>query len=159
MNVAAVMTHEVYTCHPGDSLNTAANLMWEHDCGCVPVVNDGGRVVGMLTDRDICMAAYFRGVPLKALKVDETMSKSVHSCSPQDAIDAAEKIMSANKVRRLAVVDDSGHLCGMLSLNDIARGYRAKRKGTGIGATDVAATLAAICERGASSTEPAGDGR
>jgi CBS domain-containing protein len=146
MNVAAVMTHDVHTCGLGDSLGTAAKVMWDHDCGCVPVV-DGGRVVGMLTDRDICMAAYFRGAPLNALRVGDSMSKPAHACSPNDTLDSAEKLMRANKVHRLPVIDAQGHICGILSLNDIVCGYAAKRKGAGVGATEIAATLAAICER------------
>jgi CBS domain-containing protein len=59
--VQQVMTMSVYSCHVNDHLGTAAKLMWEHDCGVVPVVNDDGRAIGMLTDRDICMAAFTQG--------------------------------------------------------------------------------------------------
>lgn len=146
MNVSTVMTGQVRACRPDDTLEAAARIMWDHDCGCVPVVHEG-RVVGMLTDRDVCMAAYLRGARLGELRVRDSMSKTLHTCSPDDPVDAAEKIMGDHKVHRLAVVDADGALRGVLSLNDIARGYRAKRKGAGVAATDIAATLAAICER------------
>ena len=60
MKIKDVMTPNVRTCFMSDSLATAAQLMWDHDCGCVPVLSEDARVVGMLTDRDICMAAYFQ---------------------------------------------------------------------------------------------------
>jgi Transposase DDE domain/CBS domain len=69
VKVKDVMTTNVRTCFTSDSLATAAQLMWDHDCGCVPVLNEHGRVVGMLTDRDICMAAFFQGMPIGEIKV------------------------------------------------------------------------------------------
>ena len=62
------MTTNVRKCFTSDSLATAAHLMWDHDCGCVPVLNEQARVVGMLTDRDICMAAFFQGAPINRIK-------------------------------------------------------------------------------------------
>ena len=75
MKVEDLMTRSVGTCRPTDTLSSAAQLMWERDCGCVPVVSDDGsnRVVGMLTDRDICMAAHFRGASPGALPVGQVM--------------------------------------------------------------------------------------
>lgn len=64
MKVKDVMTANVRRCFMSDNLVTAAGLMWDHDCGCVPVLNEEGLVVGMLTDRDICMAVFFQGVPM-----------------------------------------------------------------------------------------------
>ena len=67
LKVKELMTLDVSCCHPGDTLERAAELMWQHDCGCVPVVDEGSHVVGMITDRDVCMAAYTRGVSLSPL--------------------------------------------------------------------------------------------
>ena len=77
MRVEQLMTRTVETCEPHDTLVTAARIMWTRDCGCVPVVvpEEGGhRVVGMLTDRDVCMAAYLQGRPLSEISVASVMS-------------------------------------------------------------------------------------
>lgn len=118
------MSRAVESCRPGDALNAAARIMWERDCGCVPVVvqEDGGaRVVGMLTDRDICMAAYTQGRPLDAIKVSTAMSKRVCSCRETDALGVALNVLQSNQLHRLPVVDADDHLVGLLSLADIAR--------------------------------------
>ena len=70
MKVEQVMNRNVKTCRSSDSLDRAAQLMWENDCGCVPIVDDEGRGVGMVTDRDVCMAAYTQGGPLTHLRVE-----------------------------------------------------------------------------------------
>lgn len=121
MKVAELMTSEVYCCGPGDGLNVPARAMWELDCGCVPVVDEERRLVGMITDRDVCMAAYTQGRPLSEIAVDSAMARVVHTCSPKDALTTAEKIMAESQVRRLPVVDTDGTLMGILSMRDIAR--------------------------------------
>ena len=147
MNVAELMTQNVRASQPADTLNSAAQTMWENDCGCVPVVDGDRRVVGMLTDRDICMAAYTQGGPLRALTVSSAMSKEVFTCKADETIAAAEQTMRAHHVRRLPVVDAQGHLAGIISLNDIAREAereqsRAKKQVT---SSEAGLTLAAIC--------------
>ena len=152
MDVGQLMVREVETCRPLDTLNTAARIMWEHDCGCVPVVDDDARVVGMLTDRDICMAAYTQGRPLDAIPVANVMSKDVHTCKADDPIAFAQGIMRAYKVRRLPVTDADGHLLGILSLNDIARQAvleRTRKTKKAVSPAEVADILGAICEPGA----------
>jgi CBS domain-containing protein len=149
MDVGQLMVREVETCRPLDTLNTAAKIMWEHDCGCVPVVDDDARVVGILTDRDICMAAYTQGRPLDGIPVASVMTKDVHTCKGDDPIAFAEGIMRAHKVRRLPVTDADGHLLGILSLNDIARQAvreRTRKTKKAVSAAEVADILGAICE-------------
>lgn len=121
MKVSDLMTRDVKTCTPFTTLGTAAQIMWDHDCGCVPVIDQESRVIGMLTDRDICMAAYLQGQPLNALPVTGAMSKQVFSCKPDDDLALAEQTMREKQVRRLPVIDAQGHLAGIISLNDIAR--------------------------------------
>jgi CBS domain-containing protein len=121
MKVKNVMTANVRTCFTSDNLATAAQLMWEHDCGCVPVLNEQARVVGVVTDRDICMAAFFQGAPMSEIKVSNVMSRQLFVCSSDDDLSAAENTMSEKKVRRLPVLDKQGRLVGLLSLSDIAR--------------------------------------
>lgn len=122
MNVDEIMTRDVWTCSPEDSLAEAARLMWERDCGCVPVVDEAGRVQAMLTDRDICMAAYTQGGTLRDLKVRSAMSDHVVSVSPDEPVAMAERMMQENQVRRLPVMAEDGRLLGVLSLNDLAWG-------------------------------------
>lgn len=119
MKIAELMTMDVASCAPADSLSRAAQLMWERDCGCVPVL-DGEKVVGMITDRDICMSTMMQGRSPAQVRVDQAMSREVFSCSPDDSIDAAAKVMRHRQVRRLPVLDGNGKLVGIVSLNDLA---------------------------------------
>jgi CBS domain-containing protein len=121
MKVRELMTAEAKACSLSDTLNRAAQLMWENDCGAIPVVDEELRVIGMVTDRDICMAAYTQGVPLKQSRVASAMSKGAYTCLLGDDIAAAEKLMRECQVRRIPVVDDEGRLAGIISLSDVAR--------------------------------------
>jgi CBS domain-containing protein len=151
MRVEELMTVEVKVCGPGDSLNRAAQIMWENDCGCVPVVDDAGRVVGMLTDRDVCMAAYTQGRLLVEIPVSSAMSKTLVVCGRDDTIATADQRMRQHRVRRLAVVDGYGRIAGILSLSDIARRARRERpsgkKRRELSLEEVGETLGSICER------------
>lgn len=143
--VADLMTREVHAVGVDETVDRAARIMWEHDCGSVPVVDAGGHVVGMITDRDACMAAYTSGRALDAIHVADVMSRHVYVCHPDELVEAAERTLWARQVRRLPVVDDSGRLLGILSLADVARqvgGGDALESD----AMRVALTLAGICE-------------
>jgi CBS domain-containing protein len=135
MKVEQLMTRNVERCRADDRLNRAAQIMWEHDCGVVPVVaagNGSGRVVGMLTDRDICMAAYTQGRTLADIPVASVMSDEVCSCRPSDAVAVALKVMQTKQIRRLPVVDQDDQLVGLLSIADIGR-EAAREHGTRVG--------------------------
>lgn len=121
MRVKDVMTCEVHSCRPGESLAAAARVMWDHDCGCVPIVDDQGSVVAVLTDRDVCMAAFLTGQPIATLAIASSMSRCLIACGPEDSLDRAECLMREHRVRRLPVVGMQGHLVGMLTLNDLAQ--------------------------------------
>src|SRR5262249_6621023 len=90
MNVGQLMRRQLRTCRREDSLNVAAQIMWEEDCGCVPVVEEANlerpRLVGILTDRDICMAAYTQGRPLDAIQVQSIMERDLATCVPTDPV-------------------------------------------------------------------------
>lgn len=148
MRVRELMTRDVKTVRADENLNRAAQIMWESDCGVVPVTDDAGRIEGMLTDRDVCMSAYFKGAPLRNLRVRDTMSKRVTACSLDATIETAMTMMKEARVRRLPVVDGSGKMVGLLSLNDLAREAAKQRKTSGQPpiAIDVAETLGVICE-------------
>ena len=121
MQVQALMSHPVVTCHVRDSANAAAKIMWEHDCGVVPVIDDSGRLIGVVTDRDICLAAYFQGAPLTAIRLDSMMSRELCTCGPDDDVMDAEQMMSTRQLRRIVVVDERHAPVGMLSIGDVAR--------------------------------------
>lgn len=121
MQVEELMNRHVLTCRTDHPLDCAARIMWEQDCGIVPVVDDLGRVIGVLTDRDICMAAYTQGRRIQEIKAFSVMSKRVHTCNASDSIERAEQIMREHRLRRLPVTDAAGRLVGLLSLSDIAR--------------------------------------
>ena len=115
------MTTSVQVCRSYETVNTAAHRMWDCDIGAVPVIDDKDRVVGMITDRDICMCALFEGSALGALKVRQAMAKQVQVCRPGDRLADAERVMRDARVRRLPVVGERDVLVGMISLADIAQ--------------------------------------
>jgi CBS domain-containing protein len=118
--VRRIMNETPKACCPDDSLNHAAQIMWELDCGAIPVVDAAGRLAGIVTDRDICMAAYTRGQVLADMTVDSAMSRTLHSCSPDDSVGHAARLMADTQVRRVPVTED-GRLVGIVTLADIAR--------------------------------------
>ena len=148
MKVEELMTTDVGACRPFDSVDRSAKVMWERDCGSVPVVDQEGRAIAMLTDRDICMAALTQGRPLGEIHVSSAMSRRLWSCRPQDDVKEAEQTMRAQQVRRLPVIDPDGKLVGLLSISDLARaavsakGGRSKKKP--VGASEIGETLGAI---------------
>lgn len=145
MKTRDVMTEGARTCAPDHPLNCAAQIMWEHDCGCVPVVGDDGKAVGMITDRDICMAAYTQGRTLSEMQVSSAMSTDLVAVRDTDALDVAEQRMRERQVRRLPVLDAKGSVVGILSLSDIVRHTQTDARSNGAGPAKVTDTLAAIC--------------
>ena len=140
MKVREMMTSDVKTCRPETNLAEAVRDMWEGDCGALPVVSDEGRVIGMITDRDICIALATRGGSADRIAVREVAQGHAHTCLPDDDATAALQTMKAHKIRRLPVVDAEGHVRGILSLNDVVTHAGAATP------TEVVSTLASICE-------------
>ena len=149
MRVEQLMARPVQSCRAEDTLARAAQLMWDHDCGSLPVCGGNGvtRVVGVITDRDICMCALFQNKPLQELRVSEAMAKQVQVCRPSDTLADAEKAMRETRIRRLPVIDEQDALVGMISLADLAQEAARERAATSqeITETEVGDTLAAIC--------------
>lgn len=119
--VRGLMTRDVVTCSSQDSLSLAARLLWDHDIGALPVIDGAHRVVGMLTDRDMCMAAYTQGLPLHEIRVADVMARRVHACREDDRPLQVLRTMAEIQVRRMPVLDDRGRLSGIVSINDLAR--------------------------------------
>lgn len=142
MKTQDVMTKDVHTCLPDTNLGLAALQMSEGDFGVLPVVEDHGRVAGMITDRDICMGVASRDQRPSEIPVEEVMSHEVYSCSPQDEIRDALRTMQQRRVRRLPVIE-KGKIVGLLSLNDLALKARSSDQAE-LSAQDVEETLKEI---------------
>ena len=143
MSIENIMTRPVITCHVADTLNTSAGLMWENDCGALPVVDDEGACVGIITDRDICMGLYTSGRTLQTALVRDSMAKQVLSCWPTDDVLDVEKSMAHAQVRRVPVLDPQRRPIGIVSMSDFARFSTQTNKKI---AAETLSTLAAISE-------------
>ena len=119
MKVQDVMTRTVQFCLPDTDLTIAARLLWENDCGVLPVVDQNLKVIGVITDRDICIAAGTRPQALANLKAGEVMTGELYTCSPDDDLKGALEIMKQAQVRRLPVTEGDGLLHGILSISDV----------------------------------------
>jgi len=144
MTVKELMTSDVKSCDPDKNLATAAKIMWDGDCGIVPVVNEERKVLGLLTDRDVCIAAATRSMNPANIRVREVMSGDVYACSQDDDVRAALKTLKKQRVRRLPVLDIENRLVGIISMNDLV--MRAEyRKGSDVPGEEFLETLKSIC--------------
>jgi CBS domain-containing protein len=143
MKVRDVMTKNVAFCRPENNLAEVTELMWKHRCGAVPIVVESGRVVGIITDRDICMALGTRNLKASNLTAADVSLPKYFACGPFEDIHDALQTMASQEVRRLPVVDADGKLVGILSIDDVVLFARA---GSTINFGEVIRTLKAICE-------------
>jgi CBS domain-containing protein len=143
MKVEEIMTRAPKTCTPETNLAEAAHLMWEGDCGILPVITDGGRIIGLVTDRDICMASFMNFEHVREIPVSRVITEEVYACRPEADIHDALKLMQQHRIRRLPVVNAEGRLEGLLSMNDVT--LEAKQGRAGITFADVVSTMKAIC--------------
>ncbi len=127
MKVSDAMTAQVTTAQPTDTIQSVAKIMKSVDTGAVPVF-DGGKVVGMVTDRDIVLRVVAEGRSF-ADAISEVMTDEVQSCKAEDNLADAAAQMANHQLRRLIVTDESGKLAGILSLGDIAVDYGNKAVG------------------------------
>jgi CBS domain-containing protein len=152
MQLKDVMNQPVTVCPEDATLDCAARLMWEQDCGSIPVVASDGRLVGMVTDRDICMSAYTQGQALTSIPVTTAMARSVVAGHEDDSIETAEQLMQDNQIRRLPVIDGEGRPVGIVSQNDLVRIVAETRKSNSD--RELVQTLAAIGKPRMMSTQP-----
>lgn len=141
MKVKDVMTTEVKTCTPDTTVAEAGHLMWEGDCGILPVVDDG-ELVGVVTDRDMYIALATQNANASRLKVGAVATKQLATCAPEDDVRDALATMRRARVRRLPVLGFGNTVLGVLSMNDI---LLAAGAGKAIASEDVVQTLQAIC--------------
>jgi CBS domain-containing protein len=156
MKVRELMTKTAVFCRPETNLAAAGALMWENDCGALPVVSDGRKVTGILTDRDICIALTTRDRLSSQLTAGEVAAKQAIVCKPDDEILAAITSMHNEKIRRLPVVNDEGSLEGIVSMDDIVlqakKGNGKKKPDVSYG--EVVETLQAIYENRRARSRP-----
>jgi CBS domain-containing protein len=147
MKVKDVMTPQAKTIWLTESLADAARMMWENDCGVLPIVKDQ-KVIGMITDRDICMATAMRKSNASGISVEEVMTGQVYAVNPEDNIDQALQVMQEHQIRRLPVINPEGELKGILSMNDIVLHAKPPSDGAegSLDYGDVVKTYQAICQ-------------
>ena len=150
MKVRDAMMDRPYYCQPENNLGSATELMWNANCGFLPVQSAEGKVIGVITDRDICIALGTRNCPAGEIRVGEVMSGELHSCGPDDDIHMALQTMREAKIRRLPVTAKNGTLVGVLSMDDIL--FRAEPRSPGkepeLSCDEVVRTFRLIAQRG-----------
>ena len=113
----ATLKRVIITCRPEDTIETAATLLATNHIGAMPVRDANGRIIGMFSERDIIRAFSQRGREMQRLLVGDVMATKLFVCTPEDAMVTARKLMKANRIRHLPVMED-GHLVGLLSISD-----------------------------------------
>lgn len=115
-----MMQRNVAAVRPDETLEDVARLLRDRSCGCVIVIDEERKPLGVVTDRDICLAALRSGAALDAIQASAAMSTRLFSCGIHESIDSAERTMALHQVRRLPVVDSARRLVGILALDDLA---------------------------------------
>ena len=144
MLVKDLMTRPVQTCRPFTSVGDAASTMREAGCGCLPVTDAHGKLLGMLTDRDVCLLVARHRDPWE-VPVSDIMSADVLFCRTGDHLDVALVAMKENGIRRVPVVDARSHVKGLISIDDVIR--RTAPEAHGVPGEAVLDVLRHICER------------
>ena len=121
MKINAIMTQPVRSCGPDTNLACVVETMWTRDCGIVPVVNERDEVIGVVTDRDVCIALGTRDAPASSLVARNVMTAPVIGCAPEDDCIDALLTMAERHVHRLPVQGPGGALLGIVSIDDIVR--------------------------------------
>lgn len=131
MQVRELMTESPACCTPDTDLQKVAQMMVEHDCGAIPIVEstDSGRPLGVVTDRDITVRIVAQGQNPLQMRAQDAMTKEVVTVSPETDVEEAARAMKDNQVRRLLVVDDREGCVGMIAQADLARRTSAEEVG------------------------------
>ena len=126
-NVKIIMTENPACCDPDTSLQEVAKMMVEKDCGCIPVVDENSKPIGMITDRDITVRTVAKGQNPLDLTAGKVMTSDVYTVTPETSIEECCRLMEEKQVRRVAVVDAKGTCCGMVAQADIAN-YASRKQ-------------------------------
>ena len=149
MKVKDAMMGTPYYCQSDTNLGSAAELMWIGNCGFLPVMDANGKIVGVVTDRDVCIGLGTRNRLPGDVTVREVMSNRLFACSPEDDVHVALRTMQEGGVRRLPVIVQNGTLVGVISVDDLL--LRAEAPGIGrqpeLSTEEVTRTCRAIDQR------------
>ena len=129
MKIKDVMVKPAAFCSPETNLGAAVEIMWNCNCGFLPVLDAQRRVVGVITDRDIAIAEGTQNRLPGEIKVAEVATRKVHSCRPEYDIHMALDTMAENKVRRIVVVNEQNQFEGVLSMDDVVLLAETKQGG------------------------------
>jgi len=122
MNVNEIMTKNPAFATPDTNVHEIARMMVENDCGCIPIVEgeDARSPIGMLTDRDIVVRAVAENKNPLDLQAGDIMTGDIVTVTPETSVEECANLMESKQIRRVAVVDEKGALCGMIAQADIA---------------------------------------
>lgn len=143
MHTRDIMKRTVRTCSPETTLAEAGVTMFDGDCGVLPIIDHTKKVLGMVTDRDIAMALCTRGKRAEEVTVREVRSNNLVTCRPDDDLRTALSKMADARVRRIPVVNGTGQLEGIVSINDVI--LEARERKADLSYADVVKTLKSIC--------------
>ena len=121
MRVREVMTQYPQCCHIGDVAQTVAQIFRDEDIGAMPVLSDGERLEGVITDRDLCCSIIAQGLDPRTTSIESFVSRTLVTCRPEQSVDSCEKLMQLHQVRRVVVVDGRERCIGIVSQADLAR--------------------------------------
>lgn len=119
MKVNKIMTKTVGFCQSKDDLAKAVEIMWQNDCGVVPIVDNESKVVGIISDRDAAVAAFLKKSALEKILISDHINGEVVTCSEKDDVEKVLKKMKKHQINRLPVVDKKEKLAGIISITDI----------------------------------------
>jgi CBS domain-containing protein len=145
MKVSELMTKSPAYCTTDTNLGAAAEIMWKRNCGFLPVLSPQQNVVGVVTDRDMCIAMATRNQLPGQVTVQQVSSAVTHSCRPDDDLQSALRTMADKGVRRLPVIDAVGKLEGVLSVDDVILRTDSQIPGS-LASEDVVSTLRRLYE-------------
>jgi CBS domain-containing protein len=129
MVIKDIMTENPACCTPDTQLQEVAKLMVDCDCGCIPVVDseDSKMPIGMITDRDITCRVVAQGKNPLDLTAGDAMTSTVVSVTPNTKLEDCMKLMEESQIRRIAVVDEKGMVCGIVAQADVANNAGARQ--------------------------------
>jgi CBS-domain-containing membrane protein len=147
VKIRDIMTVDVKFCGPDTNLAAATEIMWRNNCGTLPVLDSAGRLIGIVTDRDIGIAVGTRNWRASDLAIRDLALKPVFTCGPNGDVHEALEMMCERQIRRVPVVDEDGRLAGIVCLDELAlRAQKtASKKTADISYEDVVNTMKAIC--------------
>lgn len=144
MLVKDLMTKDVSSCRPANNMAELAEVMWNQRCGALPILDDSGRVIGIITDRDICIALGTRNIRASDVLARDVSPARCFTCSPDDDLREALRTMANQEVGRLPVIDEIGQLVGILSMDDVI--FRAGGGSSSLSDGEIIDTIAAMRE-------------